>query len=704
MGNYLDSLLGRVADPELASAIRGEVQRLRDRAQFGLVFEKHLPELVRLHSHPIRRGLKVQERGSSDGTTWTVAAVSSDRATLHRSLGDDMIEEQRPLADLVVVREFGDPIYPGLRSVRRIERGGEDRPFHTVVNAENYHAIETLLFSHEGRVDCMYLDPPYNTGARDWKYNNDYVDGNDAFRHSKWLSFMEKRLVLARRLLARDGVLIVTIDEKEVHNLGLLLAQVFPDAIRQMVTIVINPLGQARKQELARVEEFAFFVFLGDATPAPMLDDLLSERTETPRAQGVRWERLIRGGTRARRVDRPNLFFPVFVDPEGKRIAEVGDSLPLDASRESVDTPDGLVAVWPLTTGGEEGRWRCSPAYLRQLVSKGYAKVGAYDRRNHRYSLLYLGEAQQRRIDQGVLRVVERDANGVVVLEGEVADRRVVAKTVWNRLTHRAGENGTTLLKRFVPGTEFPFPKSLYAVEDALRVAVGNRPDAVVLDYFAGSGTTAHAVMRLNAEDGGQRRSIVVTNNEVSADEARDLVAAGLSPGTPEWEARGIFHSVTMPRLTAAVEGVTASGAPVSGTYPDGSDMSDGLHENVEFFDLSYLDRDSVSLGREFGEIAALLWIRAGAIGPRIDDVPRNEPWALPDGARYGVLFDVQAWRPFVDAVAARANVRHVFVLTSSTAVFQQVLAELPAGVEASMLYDDYLSTFEINTGADVGS
>ncbi len=137
---------------------------------------------------------------------------------------------------LVATREFGDPpIYPGLVSTGSVLRGGggadgDDggRPFHTVINAENYHALEALLFAHEGQVDAIYIDPPYNTGARDWKYNNDYVDDIDPYRHSMWLSFMERRLLLAKRLLKpADSVLIVTIDEKEYLRLGLLLEQIF---------------------------------------------------------------------------------------------------------------------------------------------------------------------------------------------------------------------------------------------------------------------------------------------------------------------------------------------------------------------------------------------------------------------------------------------------------------------------------------------
>ena len=169
-------------------------------------------------------------------------------------------ESTVPIFDLTVVKRFGDPIFPTISSLGRVDRD-KSRPYHTVINGENYHALQLLAETCEGQVDCIYIDPPYNSGARDWKYNNDYVDSTDTWRHSKWLSFMEKRLRIAKRLLKRDGVLIVTIDENEVHHLGVLLEErdLFRDYLRYMVTIVINPKG-TNKANFGRVEEYALFI------------------------------------------------------------------------------------------------------------------------------------------------------------------------------------------------------------------------------------------------------------------------------------------------------------------------------------------------------------------------------------------------------------------------------------------------------------
>jgi adenine-specific DNA-methyltransferase len=250
------------------------------------------------------------------------------------------------------------------------------------------------------------------------------------------------------------------------------------------------------------------------------------------------------------------------------------------------------------------------------------------------------------------------------------------------------------LLQAFIPGRRFPFPKSLYAVEDVLRIAVGHKPDAVVLDYFGGSGTTAHAVARLNRQDGGRRQCVLVTNNEVSDAEARALRKRGLRPGDPEWEELGIFEHVTRPRVTAAVTGVNSAGDAVKGDYRfnDEFRMAEGLDENVEFFELIYLDPEDVEVSAAFGGVAPLLWLRAGGRGGMIEhDAPYH---AVMD--TYGVLFNPDRWRSFVSSL--HDEVTTVFIVTDSPSIFAAIASELPAGIEVVRLYENYLSTFTLNT------
>lgn len=689
---HIDALIDKIADVDLRKALREQVDTLLQRRSFGLVFQDHKPEVVELPNYTVRAGCVVHDRTATVDTGWYVESVQNGVATI--SAGD--LELTVPVTDLVVVRDFGEAIYPGLKAVGRLTRS-EGKPFHAVINAENFHALETLRYAYEGKVDAIYIDPPYNTGAKDWKYNNDYVDGVDEYRHSKWLAFMERRLELAKKLLnPADSVLVVTIDENEVHHLGVLLEQIFPDAVRQMVTIAINGKGVAQAGKLSRVEEYAFFVFVGAAQANPLLDNLYNESSEAEvQPAEDPWSSLLRRGTAAARADRPGMFFPFFVDPVEKRVVEVGDAVGPTADRSSTVAPEGTVAVWPIRTDNSEGRWQVAPDGARRLLTEGYLKVGAYNRRRDQWAIKYLFKAQRDRVASGDLHVTGRAADGSVILE-ERARRLSAAKTIWSRSRHNAGSHGSNLLRSFIPGRSFPFPKSLYAVVDTLRVMVGNKPDALVLDFFGGSGTTAHATAYLNAVDGGRRRSIVVTNNEVSVDEARTLRAAGIHPGDEEWEALGIFRYITWPRIEAAFSGVTPEGAPISGAYLDGAPFADGLKENVEFFELTYEDPDLVSMGRAFTAVAPLLWLRAGASGPRIEEA--EGAWQISEDGSYGVLFDEERWRDFVEAIADSPALRHAFVVTNSRSVYLQVCAEAPGYVEVTQLYDDYLRSFRINT------
>jgi adenine-specific DNA-methyltransferase len=306
MRTELDVLLDKVDDPILRADIRSQVERLRAKRTFGLVFESHLPERVRLPEHAIRVGVKVAYKDNPDSPAFEVLAVKGKSAKLRKvrnpdgsvlsaSQATEVSDETVPISALVVVADFGEPVFPGLRHLGSIERGGNN-PAHVVIKGENHHVLEALQFTHAGKIDCIYIDPPYNSGTRDWKYDNNYVDETDAYRHSKWLAFMERRLLLAKKLLnPEDSILIVTIDEKEYLRLGLLLEQAFPGNKTQMTTIVINSKGTARYNEFSRVEEYAFFVFVGRAKLQSSGSDMLTNR-DYASEKSVRWRGLARTG------------------------------------------------------------------------------------------------------------------------------------------------------------------------------------------------------------------------------------------------------------------------------------------------------------------------------------------------------------------------------------------------------------------------
>ena len=713
----LTELLGRLRNenPALAADLEREVTALSDRRSFGLNFERHVPEAVELPGRKVRRGDKVRilpPRGDvqakADERLWRV--ISTDRKANTASLElmqqfvtDDVEIEvlscDVALDDLVVVAEFRDPIYPGLVSTGKVERGG-DKPFHTVINAENYHALETLLFTHRGKVDCIYIDPPYNTGAKDWKYNNDYVEGDDLYRHSKWLAFMERRLLLAKELLnPDDSVLIVTIDEKEYLRLGMLLEQCFPEAQLEMVTSVISSKGVARFGQFSRVEEYVFTLRFGSQevslSEVNMLDNTRSASEMV--GKSVDWLGLRRREPTARRGARPKQFYPVFVDENTGHVTGIGDQISDEIDRATIKSPAGSIAVWPLLPNGTEGLWGITPDTARSYLARGFLRGRNFKPEKSYVAIQYLPSGTVGAIESGDVEVDGHDDDGAVIATYRSA-KGVIPKRVWNMQSHNAETGGTVLLSKLLPDRRFPFPKSLFAVEDAIRFFVADKPSALIFDFFAGSGTTAHAVMRLNRQDGGRRRSVVVTNNEVSVEEQRRLRSNGLRPGDEEWESFGICDHITKPRIEAAITGKTPDGELIKSDYKftDEFPMSEGFAENVEFFTLTYESPLRVSSNREFERIAPLLWLRAGSRGRRIEDISNG--WDVAE--TYGVLADLDATDQFVDAVVAKGDaIVMAFIVTDEDRLFESVARALPEHVEPIRLYEAYMRNFEIESG-----
>lgn len=693
-------------NPALATEISRELKALSERRAFGLNFERHTPEQVELPGRPVRKGDKVHilpPRGESPKgdhkSIWRVESISKGKSKLAKLIAQGDIDKTKEVAieDLVVVAEFRDPIYPGLVTTGKVERGG-DKPFHTVINGENFHALEALLFTHRGKVDAIYIDPPYNTGARDWKYNNDYVEADDLYRHSKWLAFMERRLLLAKELLNPVGsVLIVTIDEKEYLRIGLLLEQLFPDRKLQMISSVINPRGVVRGNEFSRTNEFIFFAWSGDAKIQPI------DRPETKGTE-VAWETMRRRSLAGRRGNKgpgacgPNQYFPIFVDDATGYIVGRGDPLAIGLATADYKAPTGQTAVFPIRDDGTEMNWSLTDKAFDERWAKGFVRSGkATPDKPQKYLIQYVLGGVINDIEEGRAEIRGHRADGSV--EAYFLEHKTVMPlSQWENPSHNAQEYGTELLKGFIPGRRFPYAKSLYAVEDCLRVFLAGKPEAIVLDYFAGSGTTAHAVMRLNSKDKGRRQSIVITNNEVSADERKTLTVSGLRPGEEDWERFGICDQITRPRILAALTGTTPDGESIKGSYKFTNEfpMSDGFEENVEFFTLTYESPLRIAGGRTFEKIAPLLWMRAGSIGRRIDSV--NGGWEVADS--YGVLTDLDKSEVFASTISQSTSVTHAFVFTDEDRLFETVTRMMPSHVDVVRMNDAYLRNAEVEAPA----
>lgn len=294
-----------------------------------------------------------------------------------------------------------------------------------------------------------------------------------------------------------------------------------------------------------------------------------------------------------------------------------------------------------------------------------------------------------------------KDEYGTLILgEAEGAGAPFIPGTQWRISSHSAREQGASLLNKLFPDQRFSFPKSLYAVHDSIRFFVENKPNALIVDFFAGSGTTLHAVNLLNAEDGGHRRCIMVTNNEVSDAEAKEMTGKGLKPGDEEWEKLGIARYVTWPRTVCSIKGENIKGELLKGNYI-GSDipMSDGFKANAAFFKLGFLDKTSVALGRQFKEMLPTLWMKAGAHGPCPEIGENDDPdmLILPDN-KMAILAEECSFPKFEAEVLKLSEIKTVFIVTDSESGYREMIKGFD-GIETFQLYRDYLDNFRINTG-----
>jgi adenine-specific DNA-methyltransferase len=343
---------------------------------------------------------------------------------------------------------------------------GDNYPNHILIEGDNLHSLTALTFTHENKIDVIYFDPPYNTGAKDWKYNNDFVDENDGWRHSKWINFMYRRLNIAKRLLTDDGALICAIDHNEQENLGILLRETFPSKEITCVTIVHNPRG-IQGDNFSYTHEYAYFVY-----PKGRFIGRIS-RDE----QEYEWSNLRNWGGESERKDGKSLFYPIYFKDE--KLVSVGET-PDESFHPSGPyeiLADGTLEIWPIDNNGIERKWRYSIASLKEIPHK--------------------------------IKLVKKDG----VFQVQLLKDEDRPKTVWVDKKYDANIYGTQILGSIIK-TKFPFPKSLYTVEDCIMAVLNGKKDAIILDYFAGSGTTGHAVLNINKMDDGNRKFILCTNNE----------------------------------------------------------------------------------------------------------------------------------------------------------------------------------------------
>lgn len=728
----INDLISQIQDETLRNRIQEEVSKMAKQKKFGLVFEEHMPESTPLYDMPIKRGCNVMRRDSKDDKSiYVVLRVEGDTAVCVKPEQKDETATFE-LKDIVRVAEFGESIYPYLKPLDSVCNAPDSDLWHTLIEADNYHALQLLEYLYAGKVDCIYIDPPYNTGAKDWKYNNDYVDGADAYRHSKWLSFMQRRLKLAKKLLnPQNSVMMITIDDIELCHLKILLDELFPECGMQIVDIVINPKGKARVGRLSQVDEYLILVYMGTATT-------IAEQSYEDNEE-IRWPYLRRSDIESARGTTKGgtqQFYPIYVDKKTEKIVAIGEPLTPEQSLDSVPLIEGAVAVFPIREDGKEMNWGLTGESLQYAIDNGCVRVSKSKNKNQAYNFAYVTMPSIKKILTGEYIVAgeREDGTKIILLPNGTEHQK---PTAWKETYYDANAYGTKFIGRFLNEKRFSFPKSIYSVYDALSIYLGSKKEALILDFFAGSGTTLHAVNLMNASDNGNRRCILVTNNEVSAQEDEMLVFQGYKPGDEEWEKLGIARYVTWPRTVCAIEGHDVSGIKLAGNYGceqeqyieiDGEvtepesgkkirgkvykkakkqaypelasiKMADGFKANAAFFKLGFLDSTEVSLGMRFSEMLPTLWLKTGAKGkcPELTGEQMPDMLILPEN-QFAVLINENTFADFAEKLAEHPEIQTVFLATDYEVNYQSMVKNLNV-TEAYQLYRDYLDHFRVNRG-----
>ncbi len=433
-----------------------------------------------------------------------------------------------------------------------------------IIRGDNLEALKALLPRYEGRVKCIYIDPPYNTGNENWVYNDNVNDpkikkwlgevvgkeGDDLTRHDKWLCMMYPRLRLLHKLLSDDGCLIVSISYHELHNLVSLLKELF--ATKQVVVVTVQTSGGKPSGGFNYVHEYLVFVVPADFHANAL--DFCGGNSRTP-FEGLTLSTFDK-------TQRPNQTYPIFIDADGK-FAGVGKSL-----QEQIDdgtycgekadfpydysvAPQGTVAVWPVTAKGKQCVWRQIPGRLQSDWEKGYIKISPNKSANNenQYSVQYLPSGVIKKITSGELEVLGHEEGVPTLLFGNNQTVGGQIPTMWTEKSFFT-VNGTQTLKSIFPESpkKFDYPKSVSLIENVIQ-AITNDGD-IILDSFAGSGTTAHAVLNRNTLDGYNRNFILIEMEEYA-------------------------DSITAERVKRVING-----------YGEGKNAVEGTGGNFSFYDL----------------------------------------------------------------------------------------------------------------------
>ena len=404
--------------------------------------------------------------------------------------------------------------FPTLSEIKSKEIHNNEDSSNILIEGDNYHSLSVLNYTHKGKIDAIYIDPPYNTGAKDWKYNNDFVDSEDSYKHSKWLSFMSKRLKLAKKLLRKDGVICCTIDDNELPNLLLIMDEIFDHQHLGTVIIRNNPSGRTTTKRISLVHEYAIFYGASKESRIYPVDVSIIDKSHKYKIDhdGLYYtERNLRHVATHESRKKSSRFYPIYFDIT---TGEISISKKLKQM------------ILPIDNTNTERVWSKS----KEDVEKLY--------------------------DKGDIWIKKIKANYQIFYKQKRDHIKEPIKSIWSDSRFSAREHGTGVINDIF-GTvgNFTFPKSLFAVIECVKTS-NSKKDAVILDFFAGSGTTGQAVLELN-KDGGNRKFILCTNNE-----------------------NDICTDICYPRIKKVIEGyVNSKGKKI-----------EGLGGNLKYFKTSFMD------------------------------------------------------------------------------------------------------------------
>lgn len=372
-------------------------------------------------------------------------------------LGKDEIDRLFDEKALVAFKRFNKDGENDVKEIKRDANGTIKE--NLIIKGNNLLALHSLKKEFAGKVKLIYIDPPYNTGG-----NGDTFAYNNSFKRSTWLTFMRNRLEVAKELLSQGGGLIVAIDENEQSHLGVLLKEYFKEHEVHCITIVHNPRG-VQGTNFSYTHEYAFFVIPGGKKFV---------QNRKIKEKDIDWRSLKDNGGESLRLDAKNCFYPIIINPKTSEIlgfGEVCDDKFHPERREIFD--EERVLIYPIDNAGVERKWR----YARQSVEEV----------------------------KDLLRARKKSGQWDIEIGKDFGQY----KSVWIDPRYDSNEYGKKLLNSLVPNNPFSYPKSLWNVYDCIHAIVANDKEAIILDYHAGSGTTAHAVLELNKEDGGNRKFIL---------------------------------------------------------------------------------------------------------------------------------------------------------------------------------------------------